>query len=737
MTTAARRMGMIGDSLTRPGRAAQRRPIGPRLLAFGRTPFAALLVAVLLCGAFLALFLMLVERERRDRVEDTQRDVLGVTASVTDQLTRALETTDVVLLEIARAVPPGDAPWSLDGMAMQLNQLPHLRAVFVTDGVGRVRFATVPGLVGTDVGDRPWMPRVGLTASRLVVGQPEPGRFLAAPGLAVPQTVQQAGRWSLPVVRPIVAPGGTLTGAVVALMNPDYLTSIGHRAAEAFQVEVRFHAIDGTPVARWDGATTGIGIRNPAAWLFRDFLPRRDYGVQFGEDSEGVPALAGFAVTTTGGIAVEVSRTLPVMLQPLWEHAVELGIGIGFLALSTVAFLLLVTWFGRAVAQQQAMAQLAESQLQVAEREAALLRGSRAETERLLGCVPTLVFHIELPREGAYRYRRIGGNVEAVTGWHADIIEAPDGWARIRAPEPDAFDDFLHMVREQGRAEREFRLRQPDGSGRWLRTIAMVIDRLADGTTEIVGYSADVTAERQQNARLSAAGRLASLGEMATGLAHELRQPLTIMSLAAQNLQKALVTGRTQNMGQRVERIVEQAARAGNIIEHLRRFARGTDEGAPPQPTGLDAAVEGAMTLVGGALRDAQVELVIDIGPPAPTVMAHIVGLEQVLVNLMMNACHALETRPQGMARRINLSLAEDAPEGCARLLLADTGGGIAPEVMARLFEPFVTTKGLDKGTGLGLSICHGLINAMGGTISARNGPDGAIFIITLKRAVP
>jgi C4-dicarboxylate-specific signal transduction histidine kinase len=220
---------------------------------------------------------------------------------------------------------------------------------------------------------------------------------------------------------------------------------------------------------------------------------------------------------------------------------------------------------------------------------------------------------------------------------------------------------------------------------------------------------------------------------MATGLAHELRQPLTIMSLAAQNLQKLLAAGKTEGITQRVQRIVDQSARAGNIIEHLRRFARGSDQGEPPGPVALGDAVEGAMTLVGGSLRDAEVELVVDIPSTAPDVLGHLVGLEQVLVNLTMNACHALEARPPGLPRRITIGLGDAAPEGMVEIQVRDTGGGIAPQVMSRLFEPFVTTKGAEKGTGLGLSICHGLISAMGGTIRATNQAEGAVFSITLK----
>lgn len=699
--------------------------------AKGRAFRGWLIFSVLILVGGIALFLRHGTQQRAESVEEGRRDVLGVTASVSDQVTRALEGTDIALIEMARGAEQGRRPWEEDRITQWLNHLPHLRAILVTDADGVVRHATADGLVGRDLRDRPWV-AAGMTgASVLVIGRPEAGRFLGLPG----QSIQEARRWSIPIARPIIGLRGERLGMVVALLNPEYLVVIGQRAAQAFEVDVRFHLLDGTLLARADGAVEGIGAANPQAWMFRDFLPRFDNGVAQGRDSADVSAVMAFAVTTTGMVVVETSRAMESVVAPVHAKMVEFGIGLGTLLVSILGMLLVIGRFSRSAAQQQEATMAAEKLRLDAQREATTLRSARAETERLLGGVPTLMFHVELPAEGRLRYRRIGVNVEAVSGWPAEVIERTGGWRALRAPDTDAFRQFIPEVAADGRGVREFTLLQPDGSLRWLRTIAMVVARQPDGGTEIVGYTADITAERDRAAQLAAAGRLASLGEMATCLAHELRQPLTIMSLAAQNLKKMLDAGKTEGIGQRVQRIVDQSARAGNIIEHLRRFARGSDQGEPPSPVALGDAVEGAMTLVGGSLRDAEVELVVDIPATAPDVLAHLVGLEQVLVNLTMNACHALEGSPAGTTRRITIALGQTPPEGMVEIQVRDTGGGIAPQVMSRLFEPFVTTKGAEKGTGLGLSICHGLISAMGGTIRATNESLGAVFTITLKAA--
>ena len=118
-----------------------------------------------------------------------------------------------------------------------------------------------------------------------------------------------------------------------------------------------------------------------------------------------------------------------------------------------------------------------------------------------------------------------------------------------------------------------------------------------------------------------------------------------------------------------------------------------------------------------------------------PQVLGHVLPLEQVLVNLLANARDAMEGLPPEAPRRVRIAAAPAGVDGQVALTVADTGGGIPAAVMARLFEPFVSTKDADHGTGLGLSICHGLVKAMGAGIAARNEGEGALFTITLVAA--
>jgi C4-dicarboxylate-specific signal transduction histidine kinase len=367
--------------------------------------------------------------------------------------------------------------------------------------------------------------------------------------------------------------------------------------------------------------------------------------------------------------------------------------------------------------------------------EAEALRIGRAEVERLHDGLPAIVFLREVATDGTNRLLYRGGDIEMVTGWPAATFAGEDNFQFLVDLEADDYHAFFDRVVRDGTGTIEYRMRQPDGSWRSLRSRCRVLGRRTDGTWEVVGYILDVSAEREAEARAMATARLASLGEMAAGLAHEIKQPLQSISLAAEVGQIAAARGDAAGVDERFEHIVEQTQRTARTIEHLRRFARGTEEGAPSRAVVLATAIQGALDLARSQLRDARIEVEVDFGGSSPVVQGQELLLERVLSNLLLNARDALAARPDGAPRRIRIAAAPGL-DGTVRLTVADTGGGIAPEVMARLFEPFVTTKGPETGTGLGLSICHSLVKGMGGSIEAHNDAEGAVFTITLPGIV-
>ncbi len=369
-----------------------------------------------------------------------------------------------------------------------------------------------------------------------------------------------------------------------------------------------------------------------------------------------------------------------------------------------------------------------------ARREADLLRTGRAEVLRLLGGLPAVIFHREMRRDGSSRLLYRGGDFEGVTGWPATDLTSEDALRRHAYPGDTRLADIAEALWQDGQVRYEWRMLQPDGGVRWLSTLVRVLQRRGDDHMEIIGYSLNITAEQDAKARALGAAKLAALGEMAAGLAHELKQPLQSMSLAAEIGLLAAARHDHAEIRRRFATIVGQAQRASYLIERLRRFSSGAGTRLATEDVPLATAVEGALLLTGSALSNAGVTVEVALGEPAPVVRGEAVLLEQVLTNLLLNAADAMAAQPAGAPRRIRIA-AESAADGMVRITVADTGGGIPADILARIFEPFVTTKGPDKGTGLGLSICHGLITGMGGTIEARNAAAGAVFVVTLAAA--
>jgi signal transduction histidine kinase len=367
----------------------------------------------------------------------------------------------------------------------------------------------------------------------------------------------------------------------------------------------------------------------------------------------------------------------------------------------------------------------------------------RDELRSTLALAPVVVFRARLwscadcrlPQgRGCHQENFISGSLESVTGWTEATLGAAgglgavlDGWGLL-LEEADA------LRRDRARSA-DMRLRRPDGTRMSVRLSINVVEDCGPEALAVVGYMIDISQQRLAEARAIASARLASLGEMSAGLAHELKQPLQAISLAASNTLTAVRRGNAEGAEQRLQRIVQHAQRAANVIENLRRFARGSEEGAPPESLAVGDVIEGALAVLGGTLRDAGIELRVTVAQDTPRLLGQLVSLEQVLTNLMMNARDAMAGLPAGMERRIRLSAGPGPEPGTVEIAVADSGGGIPPQVMARLFEPFVTTKGEEHGTGLGLSICHGLIGNMGGRIRAANEGPGAVFRITLRAA--
>lgn len=320
---------------------------------------------------------------------------------------------------------------------------------------------------------------------------------------------------------------------------------------------------------------------------------------------------------------------------------------------------------------------------------------------------------------------------------------------RLTARE-DALAQGSHFARvmREGRAAVEFRFRRPDGGYAWLRNEAVVTERRPDGSAEVTGAVTNITHERELAARAALQSRMATLGELATSLAHELTQPITVIGMAAAVAEQVAVeTETTAELRRQITSILAQTDRAGDMIRHLRSY--GHADGGPISAVCLRQAVDGALTLVGSPLREASVRLEIELPPGLPAVSARLVQVEQVLVNLMINARDAMRAVPaKQRVLHIHGSVARDSVAfGAAdsvRLVVSDTGPGISDSVRDRLFDAFFTTKGPGEGTGLGLALSQTIMRGFNGRISVTSPPsrpetataqEGASFLLEFRIA--
>lgn len=249
----------------------------------------------------------------------------------------------------------------------------------------------------------------------------------------------------------------------------------------------------------------------------------------------------------------------------------------------------------------------------------------------------------------------------------------------------------------------------------------------------VVLSAKDITELRQSERKLIQASKMATLGEMATGIAHELNQPLGVIRMAASNCVKRIGKGQCDPdyMAGKLTRIGEQTKRASLIIDHMRVFGRKAD--GDPMPFDLRDSLEQISTLARAQLQTLDISLSVSIPDSSAIVMGERVIFEQVLLNLISNARDAIEMQGTGSGE---ISVAADFGKADGHsITIQDTGGGVPEDVLERLFEPFFTTKEPGKGTGLGLSISFGTIQEMSGTISVQNTKQGACFAIQLPDA--
>lgn len=231
----------------------------------------------------------------------------------------------------------------------------------------------------------------------------------------------------------------------------------------------------------------------------------------------------------------------------------------------------------------------------------------------------------------------------------------------------------------------------------------------------------------QQRAELTRVNRVSTMGELAASLAHELNQPLTGI-LANAQAGELLINRHPPNLGEVREvltQVIADTRRASEIIRQMRDFLCKRE--TPRQPVELNAVIEQVLRLLHSEAILHDLVIQADLAPAPPRVMGDRVQLQQVFVNLLLNA-HQAMSAVEPAARRLTIRSSEPEP-GRVLVTVEDTGPGFDPATLDRVFDPFFTTRA--EGMGMGLAICRSIVESHGGRIQAANRPEGGARITT------
>lgn len=351
-------------------------------------------------------------------------------------------------------------------------------------------------------------------------------------------------------------------------------------------------------------------------------------------------------------------------------------------------------------------------------RKAYVKRRIDAATRELLQGLPGALVQIALPA---------GGKPRVIVG-HGAL--APS----LAAEGPGALDAVLEGAVE---ASRSGGLPHDIRSGeRTLRIFASDERHETEGGSRLLdAYVLDVTELKHAEAAAASSARLAALGKIYASIAHEVSQPLNVISLAAENGSEFLREGDAPAAQAKFAGIVRQAQQARHIIDRLLVFARGGIEPGQLVRVDLEASLARARELVEVKLTQNQVTLSITSAAPGLRVLAAPLELEHVFLNILLNAIHAIAERGPDGERLIQVRIAPHGEEAIVEI--EDTGAGIDQGLIKTAFEPFVTTRPSGSGTGLGLPFVHSAMTAFGGKVEIGNGRSGALVRLTFRLPPP
>ena len=346
------------------------------------------------------------------------------------------------------------------------------------------------------------------------------------------------------------------------------------------------------------------------------------------------------------------------------------------------------------------------------------LRRSEGRFRALVAAAPVAI--LTLDRDGT---------VNAVNAAAASLLGVAPGGAMVALAELLVPGERAHVEAQFAAAfagetrECLARLRRPDGAVREAHLVAVPLEERG-GVRTVLALARDVTDEQALRERMAHAEKMVALGQLVSGVAHEINNPLAGITALAEAL---AVDERDEGTERILDTIRLEAGRAARIVQGLLLFSH--QRPLERRDMDLNALVREVVEVA----PPGEVTWTLELDPGLPFVGADQDQVIQVVRNLVRNGAQAMAGRPTPVGR---IRTWAESDVVCCEVL--DEGPGIAPDVLGRIFEPFFTTKAAGEGTGLGLSISHGIVRAHGGEIRAQNRPEGgARFWFELPRAIP
>jgi len=323
--------------------------------------------------------------------------------------------------------------------------------------------------------------------------------------------------------------------------------------------------------------------------------------------------------------------------------------------------------------------------------------------------------------------------LEAIFGLEATGLKCQADFHNLVHPDdvPDVDARWKEAVKARETFQIEFRIIRPDGQIRWAMGVgAAAYDKVTGEPIHLMGYTIDITerkaAETQaelQRKELTHLMRVATLGGLSGGIAHELSQPLASILANAQAAQAMLAakTPDLEQVGEILKDIVQEDYRAGQVIRHLRKLLQKGEHSEAV--ISLNDLIASTLQLLHSELMTRKIRVETDLKASLPPISGDSVELQQVLINLIMNAIEAMASTPP--SERALSIVTTETNEGHVEVSIRDCGPGMSDDQLNRVFEPFFTTKA--GGLGLGLSMCSTIVTLHHGQLDLRNAPGGGV----------